>query len=335
MLLAVACLTVPVINSRNASEGTWNARRDFSETKEASTSAADMSASRVEVGDGGPHGSEEHAKYFAEIRRLRAEIEGRDAEIRRLTAENELPLRERGREAESVSEGSAPDGPTDVAVDMTTVGAGVGDGGPETPQAGNLARIANDAADDADAGRKERSHVHLLAEIRRLPAENESLQEARLRAVPRTHDSVGDEVLYSRCADLPARIRWLKTELERVHTQLEVELRVNDRVVGISATLSSAPSPIAVVDEEAPNTPVLPFVDERAVRAPLQDPQTSFEGQDGSAEIGAAGIAADTWGEQDGMNGSKIQDAKIQRLVARIEHLEARLEAALRAGGST
>ena len=99
MLLAVACLTVPVINSRNASEGTWNARRDFSETKEASTSAADMSASRVEVGDGGPCGSE-HAPYLVENRRLKAEIERRNAEIQRLTAENGVLLRESEREAQ-------------------------------------------------------------------------------------------------------------------------------------------------------------------------------------------------------------------------------------------
>ena len=105
MLLAIlACLTVRVINSRNASEGTWDARWDFSEPEKASTGAADMSASRVEVGDGVPFGSE-HAQYLVEIRRLEAEIErllARDAlmmaEIRRLTAENEVPLRERERQ---------------------------------------------------------------------------------------------------------------------------------------------------------------------------------------------------------------------------------------------
>ena len=74
VLAVVACLTVRVINSRNASEGTWNARCDLSETNEASTGAADMSASRVEVGDGVPFGSE-HAQYLVEIRRLEAEIE--------------------------------------------------------------------------------------------------------------------------------------------------------------------------------------------------------------------------------------------------------------------
>jgi hypothetical protein len=69
-------------NSRNASEGTWNARWNSSEPEEASTSAADMWASRAEVGDGLPFGSE-HAQYLVENRRLRAEIELRDAEIER------------------------------------------------------------------------------------------------------------------------------------------------------------------------------------------------------------------------------------------------------------
>ncbi len=124
-MLYVTCFTVRGINSRNASEGTWNARWDFSEPEEASTGAADMSASRVEVGDGVPFGSEPY-QCLAEIRRLGAEIEGRDAEIerllardapmmaeiRRLTAENELLLRERERrrEAESVLEARHPVG---------------------------------------------------------------------------------------------------------------------------------------------------------------------------------------------------------------------------------
>ena len=65
MLLAVvvsivACLTVRVITSTHAIRvkvlGTLGC--DLSETKEASTGAADMSASRVEVGDGVPCGSE-------------------------------------------------------------------------------------------------------------------------------------------------------------------------------------------------------------------------------------------------------------------------------------
>ena len=60
-----------------------------------------MSASRVEVDDGGPCGSE-HDQCLTEIRRLKAEIERRDAltmaEIQRLTAENEVPLRERERQ---------------------------------------------------------------------------------------------------------------------------------------------------------------------------------------------------------------------------------------------
>ena len=100
MVLAIlACLTVRVINSRNASEGTWDSRSDFSETEMASTGAADMSASRVEVGDGAPRGSE-HDQCLALIRRLRAEIEGRDAENRRLAAENGVLLRERERDAE-------------------------------------------------------------------------------------------------------------------------------------------------------------------------------------------------------------------------------------------
>jgi hypothetical protein len=80
-----------------------------------------MSASRVEVGDGAPDGSE-HDQCLAEIRRLKAEIEGRNApmmaeiqrlkaeiegrnapmmaEIRRLTAENGVLLRERERDGE-------------------------------------------------------------------------------------------------------------------------------------------------------------------------------------------------------------------------------------------
>ncbi len=57
-LLYVACFTVRVINSRNPSEGTWNARWDLSEPEEASTGATDMSGSRVEVGDVGTCGSE-------------------------------------------------------------------------------------------------------------------------------------------------------------------------------------------------------------------------------------------------------------------------------------
>ena len=81
-----------------------------SEPEKAPTGAADMSASRVEVGDGVPRGSE-HAQFLVEIRRLEAEIERRDAEIerrdaqmmaeiRRLTAENGVLLRERERDAE-------------------------------------------------------------------------------------------------------------------------------------------------------------------------------------------------------------------------------------------
>jgi hypothetical protein len=54
----------------------------------------DMSASRVEVDDGAPSGSE-HAQYLVENRRLKAEIERGSAEIQRLTAKNEVPLRER------------------------------------------------------------------------------------------------------------------------------------------------------------------------------------------------------------------------------------------------
>jgi hypothetical protein len=42
-----------------------------SEPEKAPTGAADMSASRVEVGDEAPHGSE-HEQYLAEIRRLKA-----------------------------------------------------------------------------------------------------------------------------------------------------------------------------------------------------------------------------------------------------------------------
>ncbi len=49
------CTEVRVMDSRNASEGTRNARWDSSEPEKASTGAADMSASRVEeVGDGVP-----------------------------------------------------------------------------------------------------------------------------------------------------------------------------------------------------------------------------------------------------------------------------------------
>ena len=151
---------------------------DLSETKEASTGAADMSASRVEVGDGVPFGSE-HDQCLTEIRRLEAEIErllARDApmmaENRRLTAENEVPLRERERQmmaeirklsaekeellrererrraAESMQEeGIAPGGPTDVSVDIPAVSAGFGDGGLETQHAENR---AHDATDDED-----------------------------------------------------------------------------------------------------------------------------------------------------------------------------------------
>jgi hypothetical protein len=264
-------------------------------------------------------------------------------EIRRLTAENELPLRERERrrEAERGRERSAPGVPTDVGVDISAVGAGVDDGGLETQHAGNLAGIANDAMDDEDAGGKERSHVHLLAEIRRLRTEIERLQEARLQAGPRTNDSVGDAVRESQRAELPAHIRWLTAELERVHAQLEAQLSVNDTGVGISPKLSYAPSTAAMLGEEAPNvagytsTPVLPFVDERALRASLQDPPTSAVGQDASTQIGAADIAADTSVEEDGTFRSKIHDAKIARLVAVIEHLEARLDAELRAGDSS
>ncbi len=239
------------------------------------------------------------------------------AENRRLMAENEVLLqRERRTEAEREREGSAPGGPANVAVE-------------------NLAELANDATDDEDAGGKERPHAHLLAEIRRLTAENE-----RLQAGPRTNDSVGDGVLESRRAEFPPHIRWLSAELERVHAQLDAELRVNDTVVGISSTLSSAPSTVAMLDEEAPSiagytsTPVLPF-DERAVRAPLQDPPTSAAGQDGSTPIGAADIAADTSVEKDGTFRSKIHDAKVARLVAVIEHLEVRLDAELGAGDSS
>ena len=46
--------------------------------------------------------------------------------------------------------GSAPGGPTDVAVDIPAVGAGFGDGSLETRHAGNLAAITNDAADDEE-----------------------------------------------------------------------------------------------------------------------------------------------------------------------------------------
>ena len=115
-----------------------------------------MSASRAEVGDGAPHGSE-HDQYLAEIRRLKAEIEARDAEIerllardapmvaeiRRLTAENEVLLRERERrtkaDGEREREGTALDGQQDVAVDIPAVSAGLDDGGLETRHAGNLA----------------------------------------------------------------------------------------------------------------------------------------------------------------------------------------------------
>jgi hypothetical protein len=325
-----------------------------------------MSASRVEVDDGVSFGSE-HVQCLVENRRLKAEIERGNAEIRRLTAENELPLRERERqmmaeirrltaenivflrerlrerererrrEAESVWEGSAPGGPTDVPVDVPAISAGFDDGGLETPHAGNLPEIAHDAMDDEDAGGKERSQVRLLAETRRLTADNERLQESLLQAGPRTHDSAGVEVLESRRAELPAHIRWLTAELERVHAQLEAERRVNNTVVDIPSTLSSAPSTVAMLGEEAPNvagytsTPVLPFVDERTVRAPLQDLLTSADAQDASAQIGAAGIAADTSGVDGGISSSKIRDAKIARLVAVLEHLEARLDAELRA----
>jgi hypothetical protein len=273
-----------------------------------------MSASRVEVDHGAPSGSE-HAQYLVENRRLKAEIERGSAEIQRLTAENEVPLRERERqmmaeirrltaennvllrerdrrrEAESVGEGSAPGGPTVVAVDGAAVSTGFDAGGLETGHAENLAGIAHGAMDDEDAGGKEILHAHLFAEIRRLTVENERLQEARLRAGPRTHDSVGDGVLESRRAQLPAHIRWLTAELDRMHPLLEAELRVNDTVVGSSSTLSSAPSTVAMRGEETPtvagytSTPVLPFVDERAMRAPPQDPPTSADGQDGSAQI--------------------------------------------------
>ncbi len=273
------------------------------------------------------------------------------AEIRRLTAKNEVLLqrerarkseRERGRERE----GSVPDGQKDVAVDIPAVSAGFDDGGLETRHAGNLAEIAHDAMDDKDAGGKGRSHVHLLAEIRRPTAENERLREARpslpsLQEGPRTHDSAGDGVLESRRAELPAHIRWLTAELERVHAQLEAELRVNDTVMGSSSTISATPSPATMLGEEAPNvagytsTPVLPFVNERAMRAPLQHPPASADGQDGSAHMRAAEIAADTSGEEDGICRSRINDAKIQRLVAVIEHLEALREAALGAGDSS
>ena len=84
---------------------------------------------------------------------------------------------------------------------------------------------------------------------------------------------------------------------------------MNDTALGISSTLSPDPSHVAMLDEEAPNvvgytsTPVLPFIDERAVRALLQDPVTdrltSVEGQDGSAHICAADIADDTSGVND------------------------------------
>ena len=90
-------------------------------------------------------------------------------------------------------EGSAPDGPTDVAGDVPAVTAGLDDGGLET------------------------RHVDFIAAIRQLPVENERLQEARLQAGPKTHDSAGDGVLESRRAELPAHIPWLKPELERVH----------------------------------------------------------------------------------------------------------------------
>jgi hypothetical protein len=243
------------------------------------------------------------------------------AEIRRLTAENEVLPRERERrtkaDGEREREGTALDGQRDVAVDIPAVSAGLDDGGLET------------------------RHVDFIAKIRQLPVENERLEEARLQAGPRTHDIAGDGVLEWRPAELPAHIRWLTAELERVHAQLEAELRVNDAVVGTSSTLSSAPSTVAMLGEEAPNvagytsTPVLPFVDERAVRAPLQDPPTSADGQDGSAQIGAADIAADAWGEEDGISRSKLHNAKIQRLVAVIEHLEALLDAALGAGNSS
>ena len=84
----------------------------------------DMSASSVGVGDGVPWSSE-HARNHFEIRRLTAEIERRDAEIkrldaeiehrdalmmaeiRRLTAENEVLLqreRERERDAQRQTE---------------------------------------------------------------------------------------------------------------------------------------------------------------------------------------------------------------------------------------
>ena len=124
-----------------------------------------------------------------------------------------------------MGESSAPGGPTDVAVDVPAVGAGVCDGGLETRHAGNLPEIAHDVMDDEDAGGTERSHVHLLAEIRRPTAEIEHLQGARLQAGPRTNDSAGDGVLESRPAELPAHIRWLTAELECMHAQLEAELR--------------------------------------------------------------------------------------------------------------
>jgi hypothetical protein len=88
-----------------------------------------MPASRVGVGDGLPRGSE-HDQYLAEIRRLKAEIERRDApmvaeirriraeiecllardtlmiaEIGRLTAENQVLLRERERRREAEKRG--------------------------------------------------------------------------------------------------------------------------------------------------------------------------------------------------------------------------------------
>jgi hypothetical protein len=163
-----------------------------------------------------------------------------------------------------------------MSADIPASSAGFDHGELETRHAGNLAEIAHDATEDEDAGGKERSRVHLLADIRRLTAANERLQaQLSARGSSASVDNANANVP-GRHAGNRAEIQRLMAEIERLQARLEVELSVNDTgVQGSSGTSSSVRSPVAMLAIEAldlaaegeATTVVVPFADDPPMQA--------------------------------------------------------------------